>query len=375
MTPAAGGDAARLSLLLPRTGERCEIAAGPGLLAELPRLLSDHAPAHAYAVIADANVAALYGEGLLAALRDAGAPARLYPFPAGERHKTTATWAGLVEALARDAPGRDACVIGLGGGVTCDLAGFVAATFLRGIPLVQVPTSLLAMVDAAIGGKAGVDLEAGKNLAGAFWQPRLVVADTDLLRTLPQAEIGAGLAEAVKHGAIADEAAFAWLEAHGSRVLAADAAALGRVVADSIRVKAAYVAEDVREAGPRAALNFGHTIAHALERASAYALAHGPAVAIGMCVEARLGEEAGVTEAGTAGRLGRLVASLGLPCAVAAELDPAVLLEATRTDKKARRGAVRYTLLRGIGAVARAADGGWTHEAPDAAVLKALGGA
>ena len=386
-----GGEVARFSLTVPAVAERSEIAVGAGLLQRLPQLLDDHAPAHAYAVIADETVAGLYGETVLAGVRGAGRSGavgtgavgtgdrsggagptgRLYSFRAGEGRKTAGTWARLLEEIAGDGFGRDACVVGLGGGVTCDLAGFVAATFLRGVPLVQIPTTLLAMVDAAIGGKTGVDLAAGKNLAGAFWQPRLIVADPEVLGTLPAAELRAGLAEVVKHGAIADEDGFRWLEEHGPELPGGDPEALRRVVVDSVRVKTTFVSADVREGGARAALNFGHTIAHAVERASDYRVPHGLAVAMGMVVEARLGERAGITEAGTAARIAALLGALGLPSSIPLELEPAAVLEATRTDKKARRGAVRYTLLARIGAVARSGEG-WTHEASDASVLVVL---
>ena len=369
---AGGGDVARFSLVLPGPEERCAIAVGSGLVRSLAELVATHAPAHRYAVIADETVAELHGARVTGALGD-GAQVGLYTFPGGEATKTPSTWATLVESLARDGLGRDTCVVGLGGGVTCDLAGFVAATFLRGVPLVQVPTSLLAMVDAAIGGKTGVDLAAGKNLAGAFWQPRLVVIDTAFLATLPPEERRAGLAEVVKHGVIADADGFAWLEENAGAVLGGDAGALRRVVADSVRVKSSFVAGDAREAGARAALNFGHTIGHALEGVSAYSIPHGPAVAAGMVVEARLGEALGVTEAGTAARVASLLGSLGLPSSPPAALEPGAVLEATRSDKKARRGTVRYTLVAGVGATARDGAGGWTHEVPDEAVLAALG--
>lgn len=368
----AGGDDARFSLVLPRDEARSEIHVGPRLAERLGALLRDYAPAHAYAVIADDTVARLHGRSLVAALSADGLDARLHTFPAGEANKTPTTWARLVEALAADGLGRDACVVGLGGGVTTDLAGFVAATFLRGVPLVQVPTTLLAMVDAAIGGKSGVDLDAGKNLAGSFWQPRLVVADPAFLATLPESELRAGLAEVVKHGAIADAAGFEWLASNGARVLGGDPDGLRRVVEDSVRVKTAFVAQDVFEGGARAMLNFGHTIAHALERVTAYGLAHGPAVAIGMVVEAGLGESVGATAPGTADRIREAVSSLGLPSSIPPNADPRAVLEATRTDKKARAGAVRYSLIREVGAAARPADGGWTWQVADDALLAVL---
>lgn len=369
-----GGDVARFALVLPRAEERSEIALGHELTTRLPALLAEHAPAHAYAIIADATVAGLHGDRVRGSLEAAGLRARLYPVEGGEAAKTPGTWASLVESLAEDGMGRDACVVGLGGGVACDLAGFVAATFVRGVPLVQVPTSLLAMVDAAIGGKSGVDLRAGKNLAGAFWQPRLVAIDPGFLDTLPEAELRAGLAEVVKHGAIADPEALEWLASNAQAVLGREPDALQRVVMDSVRVKTSFVAGDVREAGARAALNFGHTIAHGLERASGYALAHGPAVAAGMVVEARLGEALGVTEAGTGVRLAGILERLGLPPSPPDGVSPEAVVRATRTDKKARRGVVRYTLLRRVGEVARGEGGAWTHDVPEDVAVAALGG-
>ena len=366
------GDVARLSLALARGEERTEIVIGAGALDGLPDLLRAHARAHSYAVIADANVAQLYGDAVVEAVGRSGGAARLYGFGAGESAKRPETWIQLLETLAADGHGRDACVVGLGGGVTTDLAGFVAATFLRGVALALVPTSLLAMVDASVGGKGGVDLVAGKNLAGAFWHPRLVVSDPAVLSTLPDAELRAGLAEVVKHGAIADEAAFEALAAGAPALLAREPGPLARVVVDSVRVKMSFVAGDAREHGARAALNFGHTLGHAIERASGYGIAHGPAVAMGMVAESVLGVALGVTRAGTRERLVGALAAVGLPTEVPADLDPGAILEATRRDKKARRGAVRYTLIERVGAVARGAAGAWTHAAPDEAVLEAL---
>src|SRR5207249_9471688 len=209
--------------------------------------------------------------------------------------------------------GRDAAVIALGGGVAGDVAGFVAATYLRGIPYVQIPTTLLAMIDSSIGGKAGVDVPAGKNLLGAFHQPRLVVADLDVLGSLAAPQLAAGMAEAVKHGVIADRQYFDALEQEHGAVAAREAGALERVVRRSVEIKAAVVAEDERESGRRAILNFGHTIGHAIEATSKFEVLHGEAVAIGMGYEARLGEALGITAKGTAERIVKLLEQLRLP--------------------------------------------------------------
>ena len=182
-----------------------KVLVGRGLLDSLPALLEEYAPAHRYALISDSNVAAIYGESTILQLKDAGLEAELFTFEAGERNKNRSTWSDLTDRLLRAGFGRDACLIAMGGGVTGDLGGFVAATYLRGIPVVQVPTSLVAMIDASIGGKTGVDVDAGKNLVGAFHPPNLVVADPDVVKTLPRAERAQGMVEAVKHGAIMDD--------------------------------------------------------------------------------------------------------------------------------------------------------------------------
>src|SRR5690606_4159708 len=196
--------------------------------------------------------------------------------------------------------GRDCCVIALGGGVAGDIAGFVAATYMRGVPFVQLPTTLLAMIDASVGGKTGVDTAAGKNLVGAFHAPRIVIIDPLTLRTLPETELRSGLAEAVKHGAILDAAYFDWIADHVDDLLARDHAALEYLIARSVDLKANVVSEDPLESDRRAILNFGHTVGHALERCTNYRLPHGFAVSAGMCAEAALGQAAGFTNRGAA---------------------------------------------------------------------------
>lgn len=338
-----------------------DVVVEPGALASLGAHVAAAAPGHRYVVISDDVVAGLYGEVVRGALEASGLRAELHAFPAGEAHKTRETWASLADALLGTGVGRDGVVIGLGGGVACDVAGFVAATYMRGLPLVQVPTSLLAMVDASIGGKVGVDTAHGKNLVGAFHHPRRVVADPGVLATLPEQELRCGLAEAVKHGAIADAAYLAWIEERADALLAREPGALARLVRRSIEIKAGFVAADPLEAGPRTALNFGHTVGHAIEAAGEYALPHGYAVAIGMVVEAAAGESAGITSPGTADALRRILARLELPTAIPSACDPGRLIDAARRDKKAREGRVRCTLLARLGAVARTPAGDWAH--------------
>jgi 3-dehydroquinate synthase len=331
-----------------------------GALAELPARIAEAAPAAAYALITPHGLAATHGARAATALREAGLQVELLPFDDGEANKTRTTWAELTDRMLERRLGRDACVIAVGGGVTGDVAGFVAATYMRGLPLVQVPTTLLAMIDASVGGKTGVDTAAGKNLVGAFIAPALVVADPDLLGSLPRAQLAYGLAEALKHGAILDAAYFRWIDEHAHALLACDSDSLGQLILRSIELKADVVADDPFELGRRAILNFGHTIGHALEVLSGFALPHGAAVAAGMCAEASLGETCGITEAGTADALARLVGRLGLPAAV--RFDASGMLDALTIDKKARRARPRFALLRRIGECAQDEQGAWTHD-------------
>lgn len=348
-----------------------QVHVGPGLLWSLGATCIRVAPSPRYAIISDDQVARHW----LATARDVvqsaihGVQVLTATVPAGEASKSRDRWAALTDWLLSERAGRDTTVIALGGGVVGDLAGFVAATYLRGIPVIQVPTSLLAMVDAAIGGKTGVDTAHGKNLVGAFHQPRAVVADVLTLATLPAAHVRAGLAEVIKHGAISS---LAWF-----RMASAFAAAVHRaaqheavfdwsgdqatdVIAQSVATKAEVVNADPLERGRRQLLNAGHTVAHAIERESGYAILHGEAVAIGLVVEAALGEAAGVTAAGTAETLRSALGDAGLPTRLPAGLDAGRLVDAMRADKKNRSGNLAFTLLAAVGAPAGSDDAGWS---------------
>src|SRR5688500_5239070 len=309
----------------------------PGALDRIGKLVP---PAHVYAIIADTNVARLYAEKIRKQLTNAA----VLTFEAGEKNKTAGTWEQLSDALIAHHAGRDTCIIALGGGVTGDLAGFVAATYVRGVPIVQVPTTLLAMIDASIGGKTGIDIEGGKNLIGAFHQPHAVVVDPDVLQTLPKNELRYGLAEAIKHGAIANAAYLQWIADNMRAIQALESKVIMHLSERSVEIKAQYVSADVHEDGARAALNFGHTIGHALERVTRYALPHGEAVACGMVVEILTGEDAGVTEAGSGGELTHALETAGLPAALPKSTNADDVIAALRTDKKAREGSVRYAI-------------------------------
>lgn len=355
-----------LTVEVPAAGPRSyRVVVEPGGLDELGRACRRALPdPHRIAVISDETVAGLYGERALEALAGEGLDGELFAFPPGEGSKTRATWGRLTDRMLEAGCGRDTAVVALGGGVTGDLAGFVAATFMRGVPVVQVPTTLLAMVDAAVGGKTAVDTPRGKNLVGAFHHPSLVVADPGLLDTLPARQLRAGLAEAVKTAAVADADLLDWIEDRTAGLSGAEPGPTARLVRRCVELKAEVVADDPEEAGRRQVLNFGHTVAHALEAASGWDLLHGHAVAAGMRVEARLGEEMGVTRSGTARRLAAALEALGHRDRPEERLEAGSLLGLAAADKKAREGRVRFVLLERPGRVARGRDGAWSRPLP-----------
>lgn len=354
---------------------------GAGVLDEIGEVVASRAPAHAVVVVTDDHVSLHWLAPAMNAL--AGAAPRLLALtvPAGEAYKTRTQWAALTDQMLEHGCGRDTTIVALGGGVVGDLAGFVAATFMRGIPVVQVPTTLLAMVDASIGGKTGVDTSAGKNLVGAFHQPSAVLADPTVLATLPPRELRGGMAEVLKHGAIADAAYFeraaAWCAETSARLARGDGVDWwGRVVEDlvarSVAIKSDVVHADPREGGRRQVLNAGHTVAHAIERVSEYRVSHGEAVAIGLVAEALLAERLGVAEAGTADRLRSAVDGAGLPFAIPTGMQAETLLSAMRTDKKGRGGRLAFSLLATIGSPSGSDDRGWASLVDDRAVLDAM---
>ncbi len=349
---------------------------GASLRHDYATLISTAAPAHHYTVVSDSTVAPLYAHDLLSALAPHGR-ATLHVVPAGEASKSRESWISLTDAMLAAGCGRDTTVVALGGGMIGDLAGFVAATYMRGVPVVQCPTSLLAMIDASVGGKTGVDTPAGKNLVGAFHTPAAVLADVELLRTLPTAHRRAGLAEAIKHGVVADADYFRTLGSAIPLMLAdgaggaAGAAMALKVVERSVSIKAAVVAADAREHGVRKTLNFGHTLGHAVEHASGFALLHGECVAIGMMLEARIAELLGVASPGLADEIAALLELAGLPVTRPAEFGADVLLHATRLDKKARAGTVEYALPAAVGIMA-GAESDWGIAVPDAVVREVL---
>ncbi|MET0332238.1 MAG: 3-dehydroquinate synthase [Dyella sp.] len=301
-------------------------------------------------VVSNTKVAPLYLVRVGQALDAAGLRWNSYLLDDGEAHKSFANVQHVLSALAEMGATRDACVIALGGGVVGDLAGFSAACWMRGIDFIQMPTTLLAMVDSSVGGKTGVNLPAGKNLVGAFHQPRAVVADIGTLTSLPQREYSAGLAEVVKGAAIGDLPFFEWLEDHAPALVARERGPLIEAIARKVNYKAGVVARDETEQGERALLNLGHTFGHALETAGHYTtLLHGEGVAVGMLLAARLSERLGMSAPADTARLEHLLRRLELPTAIPAGMQPQQLLALMRLDKKNSAGLLNLILWRGIG--------------------------
>ena len=330
-----------------------EILSGAGVIGAIGRLVRTAGGSRAV-VVCDASVSATHGARVAESLAAAGIEVARLQVPSGEGSKAIAAAGRLWDAFAGLAVDRGTHVIAVGGGVVGDLAGFVAATFARGIPVWQVPTTLVAQVDSAIGGKTGINLDSGKNLVGAFWQPRGVVADIDTLATLPDREFVSGLAEVVKYGMILDAGFFAWLEDNAGRLLARETPALAHAVERSAAIKADVVERDERETtGLRAALNYGHTFAHAYETAAGYGcLLHGEAVAIGMGRAARLANRLGRLPADVVGRQDTLLGRLNLPVSPPANLrNAAELVGIMGRDKKTVGGRLRFVLPDRIGNV------------------------
>lgn len=349
------------------------ISIGDGLLDDSSALTARIRGRHAL-IVSDENVAPLYARRVEIALHNARPDLRVDRFviPPGEQAKTLVRFGEAIDALAALGATRDACVLALGGGVVGDLAGFAAACWMRGIDCIQLPTSLLAMVDSSVGGKTAVDLPQGKNLVGAFHPPRAVFADPSALDTLPERELRAGLAEVIKYGAIVDAPFLDWLEANAASLLAREREPLVEAIARSCLHKATIVEQDPFEHGVRALLNFGHTFGHAIEAEQGYsgagsdALNHGEAVAVGMVLATRLSAHLGMAPAADAERLRALLTAYGLPTTLPAGLDADRLIQRMRLDKKAHAAGLRFVLWEAAG-VARIVDG-----VPEDAVLEIL---
>jgi 3-dehydroquinate synthase len=323
----------------------------PGALESLGERVRAVAPARAAALFFDPVLESTHARAARASLEAAGFATLAVPFTAGEERKTLETVRGLYDALLDHKLERGAPIVALGGGVLGDTVGFAAATYLRGVPFVQCPTTLLAMVDSSVGGKVGVNVPQGKNLIGAFHQPVAVIADPLVLRSLPPRELRCGLAECIKHAVIRDAALFAWTREHMAELLALAPGPLAELVARNVAIKAAVVMEDEKETGVRAHLNLGHTFGHAIEASVGYGrILHGEGVGLGLLAAATLAARIGVGPRELRGEVEAVVAAAGLPLRAALP-DDARLLEAMALDKKVAAGRIRFILPERIGKV------------------------
>ena len=320
-----------------------------GILDSVAGLLKKKSLGNRYVIISDYAVGKLYGKQLEKSMKDSGLAVSLLTFPSGEEHKTLQTYGKLQEQLFEFGCDRRSCVIALGGGVVGDVAGFVAATYMRGIAFVQIPTTLLAMVDASVGGKTGVDLETGKNIVGAFHQPSLVCIDPSLLGSLDDSEIRNGLAECIKHGCITDNSLLDFIESNIDAILAKDVSVLAELIARNCAIKAEVVMEDEKESGKRKILNYGHTLGHALEAEIGYGkISHGVAVALGMVAAARLSVAKGMLSQEECDRQTSLLKKIGFDILLG-DVSVAQLISLMKKDKKMVDGRLRFVLLEGLG--------------------------
>ncbi len=326
-----------------------DILIGPGLLTEVGRMLKHEPIGENYFIITDSNVEDYVGIDLVSIMKNEGLNVDMLSFPAGEASKNMDTVVTLAKSLLERGADRKSAILALGGGVSGDIAGFLASIYMRGIPLAQIPTTLLAQVDSSVGGKTGVDLPEGKNLLGTFYQPRRVFADIGVLSTLSQAELRNGLAEVVKYGMIRDPQLFHLLEEKWWDIINLEPLVTAHIVKVSCAIKADVVAHDEFEGGLRRILNFGHTVGHAVEAGAGYKIPHGEAVAIGMMVISRLSVDKGLMPEKDLRRLDGLLEKLGLPRHVPSSIATEEILELTRHDKKAQGGRVHFVLSKGVG--------------------------
>jgi 3-dehydroquinate synthase len=329
-----------------------DILIGEGLLSRIPDEMKEAGLAHRFAIVTDSTVGKLYGSTLLDEFGRSGLETRLIAFPAGEENKNRETKAWIEDRMLEHKFGRDSAVIALGGGVVGDTAGYVAATYTRGLPYVQVPTTLVACVDSSIGGKTAVDTPHGKNLIGAFHQPWRVYIDVDTLLSLNEKEIREGLAEVIKYGVISDGDLFSFLEKNMAGVFSYDKRALTRIIKRGCEIKGEVVEKDERESNLRKILNFGHTIGHAVENLSDYKISHGEAISIGMAAEGKLAVMMGLWKEEELGRLVRLLAEAGLPTSMPGHMRMEDIIDTMKLDKKSRGGRIEMVLPAAIGRMA-----------------------
>ncbi len=350
---------------------RYDVVLGTGVLEELPTLLHERCPATRYAVIADSQVAPIYGRRITNAVAALG-PSTLITFPAGEWNKSRETWSDLIDQLLKARCDRTWAIVAVGGGVTGDLAGFVAATYLHGIPYVFVPTTLVAMADSSVGGRTGVDAPNAKNTVGTYHAPRAVIADVNTLTTLPPVHVAAGIASAMRYGVIASAEHFEELLAHRDAIRRREVRVLLDVVRRSVKLKSALLSAVTTGRESASVLGFGRTFAWALENVLGYELLHGEAVGIGVLVESRLGETLGVTDAGIAEHVRAALEQCGLPTEPPGAVDHDRLWDSLTQGTQTNGESVRFALLRRIGELARGPAGEDTFAASREVVDRTL---
>lgn len=326
-----------------------EIRIGKGIADRMALLIAKNHKAGLYVLITDDSVGKLHGQKFLISLKDVGLNVDSIEFPAGEASKNINTAMDIVEKLLKRGADRETLLIALGGGVVGDMVGFIASVFMRSIPYIQIPTTLVAQVDSSIGGKTAIDLPHGKNLLGTFYQPSAVFTDLSFLETLPEKEFNNGLSEIIKYGLIEDEKMFHTLEDHMDAIKLKDSALLLKLVENCCRIKKSIVEIDEKEQGLRRILNFGHTLGHALEALSQYTITHGEGVALGMIAAARLSEKLGYLEGKETQRIEALIRSAGLPGKIPASIAGDSIISQLRMDKKKKGDIVHFVLLKKIG--------------------------
>ena len=326
-----------------------EIRIGKDIIDRMALIIAKSHNAGSYVVITDNCVGSLYGKKFLSSLKDVGLNVHLIEFPAGEASKNINTVLDIAGKLLKLEADRETCLIALGGGVVGDITGFIASIFMRSVPYIQIPTTLIAQVDSSIGGKTGVDLHCGKNLLGTFYQPCAVFTDLSFLEMLPEKEFNNGLAEIIKYGAIDDEKMFRTLESNMETIKLKDSKILLNIVETCCRIKKSIVEIDEKEHGLRRILNFGHTLGHALETISQYAITHGEGVALGMIAAARLSEKMGYLENDATKRIESLIRLAGLPVKIPKSLDGEKIIAQLKMDKKKKGDIIHFVLLKKIG--------------------------
>lgn len=334
-----------------------DIVIGKDITGDLTEFLSTKIPAHSYAIITDSNVEELYGRKLYDNIKSHLPVVELISFPAGEQNKNRHYKEMIEDIMLAHNFGRDSAVIAVGGGVVGDMSGFVAATYCRGIPHIQLPTSLVACVDSSVGGKTAVDTPHGKNLIGAFHQPLKVIIDISTLGTLPGKEMQEGMAEVIKYGVIDDSELFSIIEKNIDDIYNHDTDILTEIIERSCRIKAQVVEQDEKETDLRKILNYGHTIGHAIENLSSYRLSHGRAISIGMVLEALISVKIGYLGSDSAARIKKLIEKAELPTELTEKIDPEMIINTMKLDKKSRKGAIEMALPSDIGNMKRGSSG------------------